>query len=97
MLNYYYSNYGKGGATTKSYITDKLPDVIGGQAKDLYFIALGINDCLQGIPIGTIEYIKSNFTLIVHCIWIIWLADIPPLWDMHVWDWYGKIIFKMCS
>lgn len=58
----YYSNYGKGGATTKSYITDKLPDVISGQAKDLYFIALGINDCLQGVPIGTIEDIKSNYT-----------------------------------
>lgn len=31
----YWSNYGKGGATTKSYITDKLPTVLSGQAKDL--------------------------------------------------------------
>ena len=30
----YWSNYGKGGATTKSYITDKLPTVLSGQAKD---------------------------------------------------------------
>ena len=58
----YWSNYGKGGATTKSYITDKLPSVLSGQAKDLYFIALGINDCLQELPIGTISDIKSNYS-----------------------------------
>ena len=58
----YWSNYGKGGATTKSYITDELPDVLKGTAKDLYFIALGINDCLQKLPIGTISDIKSNYS-----------------------------------
>lgn len=58
----YYSNYGKGGATTKSYITDKLPSVLSGQAKDLYFIALGINDCLQNISVGTIADIKNDYT-----------------------------------
>lgn len=58
----YWSNYGKGGATTKSYITDKLPTVLSGQAKDLYFIDLGINDYLQKIPVGTISDIKENYT-----------------------------------
>ena len=58
----YWSNYGKGGATTKSYITDKLPTVLSGQAKDLYFIDLGINDYLQNIPVGTISDIKDNYT-----------------------------------
>lgn len=57
----YWSNYGKGGATTKSYITDKLPDVLSGQAKDLYFIDLGINDYLQNIMVGTISDIKENY------------------------------------
>lgn len=57
----YWSNYGKGGATTKSYITDKLPDVLSGQAKDLYFIDLGINDYLQNITVGTINDIKENY------------------------------------
>ena len=58
----YWSNYGKGGATTKSYITDKLPAVLEGKTKDLYFIALGINDYLQKLPIGTISDIKSNYS-----------------------------------
>lgn len=58
----YWSNYGKGGATTKSYITDKLPTVLSGQAKDLYFIALGINDYLQKITVGTIADIKEDYT-----------------------------------
>lgn len=58
----YWSNYGKGGATTKSYITDTLPSVLSGQAKDLYFIALGINDYLQKITVGTISDIKENYT-----------------------------------
>lgn len=57
----YWSNYGKGGATTKSYITDKLPAVLSGQAKDLYFIDLGINDYLQKITVGTISDIKENY------------------------------------
>lgn len=57
----YWSNYGKGGATTQSYITDKLPAVLSGQAKDLYFIALGINDTLQNLPIGNITDIKTNY------------------------------------
>lgn len=59
----YYSNYGKGGATTKSYITDKLPSVLSGQAKDLYFIALGINDYLQNLTVGTVADIKDDYTL----------------------------------
>lgn len=58
----YYSNYGKAGATTKSYITDKLPSVLSGQAKDLYFIALGINDCLQNLTVGTVADIKDDYT-----------------------------------
>ena len=58
----YWSNYGKGGATTKSYITDKLPTVLSGQAKDLYFIDLGINDYLQKITVGTIADIKEDYT-----------------------------------
>ena len=58
----YWSNYGKGGATTKSYITDKLPTVLSGQAKDLYFVDLGINDYLQKIPVGTISDIKDDYT-----------------------------------
>lgn len=57
----YWSNYGKGGATTKSYITDKLPTVLSGQEKDLYFIDLGINDYLQNITVGTISDIKENY------------------------------------
>lgn len=58
----YWSNYGKGGATTKSYITDKLPDVLSTQAKDLYFIGLGINDFIQNITVGTVADIKDNYT-----------------------------------
>lgn len=58
----YWSNYGKGGATTKSYITDKLPSVLSGQAKDLYFIALGINDSLQNLTVGTVADIKDDYT-----------------------------------
>lgn len=58
----YWSNYGKGGATTKSYITDKLPTVLSGQAKDLYFIDLGINDYLQKITVGTVADIKEDYT-----------------------------------
>ena len=58
----YYSNYGRGGATTRSYVVDVLPNVISSAAKDLYFIAFGINDCLQSIPVGTISDIKEDYT-----------------------------------
>lgn len=39
-----YANYGLGGASTKSYINDKLPDVLSGAEQSVYIMALGIND-----------------------------------------------------
>ena len=44
-------NYGKSGATTRSYVTSTLPTVITDSAKSLYILALGINDANQlGLP-----------------------------------------------
>lgn len=46
--------YAKGGLTTTAYRTDTkgLPALINDTAKDLYIIALGLNDKTQDIPMG---------------------------------------------
>lgn len=49
------ANYGYGGATTRSYITQELPAVLADTACDFYFLALGIND----LTLGT-SYIGSE-------------------------------------
>ena len=55
-----FSNYGLGGATTLSYITDKLPSVLSAQPNDLYFMALGQNDGNQSLTIGDINDIHDD-------------------------------------
>lgn len=59
-----FANYGLGGATTRSYIVDKLNDVLNDNPKDLYFFALGQNDGNQHIAIGSENDIHDdNYTL----------------------------------
>ena len=55
-----FSNYGKGGATTLSYIKDKLSDVLSSAPDDAYFFALGINDSDRDLELGTIEDIHDD-------------------------------------
>lgn len=55
-----FSNYGKGGATTLSYIKDKLPDVLSSAPNDAYFFALGINDSNRDLALGTIDDIHDD-------------------------------------
>ena len=45
-------NWGKAGATTASWITDKLPEVLAADPQQLYIIALGLNDNTQSVPIA---------------------------------------------
>lgn len=55
-----YNNYGKGGATTLSYIKDKLSDVLSAAPDDAYFFALGINDSDRDLELGTIDDIHDD-------------------------------------
>lgn len=59
-------NYGRSGATTRSYLTSTLPTVLADSASDLYIMALGINDANQlGIAyLGSIDDINdADYTL----------------------------------
>ena len=59
-----FNNYGQGGATTRSYIVNKLQSVLENNPDDIYFMALGQNDGNQAIPIGTIADIHDeDYTL----------------------------------
>lgn len=60
-----WSNYGRGGANTRTYITLKLPDVLAADPDDFYFLALGINDSALGSSyIGSISDIHdADYTL----------------------------------
>ena len=56
-----YEVYAQSGATTRSYITDKLPAVLADATCDFYFLALGINDVGLGTSyIGTIADIDDE-------------------------------------
>jgi len=56
-----YEVYGQSGATTRSYIADKLPAVLADSACDFYFLALGINDVDLGTSyIGTVADINDS-------------------------------------
>lgn len=56
-----YANYGHSGATTRSYLTDKLPSVLSDSICDFYFLALGINDVELGASyIGTVADINDD-------------------------------------
>lgn len=58
-----YANYGHSGATTRSYLTDKLPSVLSDSTCDFYFLALGINDVGLGTSyIGTVADINDDYT-----------------------------------
>ena len=58
-----YANYGHSGATTRSYLTDKLPSVLSDSICDFYFLALGINDVGLGTSyIGTVADINDDYT-----------------------------------
>ena len=61
-----FDNYGVGGSTTRSYLTNEkgMTKVLSTPANDFYFLALGINDSEQlGIDyIGTINDIKEDYT-----------------------------------
>lgn len=60
-----YDNYGVGGATTRSYLTNVngMQKVLNTNANDFYFLALGINDATIGTQyIGTINDIKEDYT-----------------------------------
>lgn len=55
------ANYGYGGATTRSYITQELPTVLADTACDFYFLALGINDMTLGTSyIGSVADIDDS-------------------------------------
>ena len=51
------ANYGSSGATTHEYITrsDGLIALLADVPKDLYILALGLNDVTQGVPVGDIS------------------------------------------
>ena len=53
-------NFGVGGASVKSYLTNGLSNVLSATAPDLYMICFGINDCLNGDTIGTIADINDS-------------------------------------
>ena len=58
-----YSNYGLGGASTRSYLIDKINDVINAEANSLYIFALGINDAGMGTSyIGSVSDMTSDYT-----------------------------------
>lgn len=60
------NNYGKSGATTRTYLTSTLPTVLSDEASDLYIMALGINDANQlGLAyLGSIDdIIDADYTL----------------------------------
>ena len=56
-----YAIYAKAGATTRSYITEKLSELLADATCDFYMLALGINDVGLGTSyIGTIADIDDN-------------------------------------
>lgn len=56
-----WSNYGMGGTNTRTYITNKLSDVLSADPNDFYFLALGINDSSLGTDyIGSISDINDS-------------------------------------
>lgn len=55
-------NFGVGGASVKSYLTNGLANVLSATAPDLYMICFGINDCIHGDTIGTIADISADYT-----------------------------------
>lgn len=58
-----YSNFGVGGASTRSYLTNGLQRVLSDAPKDFYMLAFGINDMSIGTDyIGTISDIKEDYT-----------------------------------
>ena len=53
-------NWGKAGATTGSWINDKLDDALAADPQQLYIIALGLNDYTQSVPIAdAIDNVKT--------------------------------------
>lgn len=57
-------NFGIGGASVRSYLTDGLPSVLAEDAPDLYVICYGINDAGHGDTIGTVNDINDeDYTL----------------------------------
>lgn len=62
----HYANYGKGGVTTREYLTnsDCLPKLLSEDACDFYFLAFGINDSSRlGLDyLGTINDITDDYT-----------------------------------
>lgn len=60
-----YSNYGVGGASTRTYLTlsNGLARVLADTPKDFYMLALGINDTSLGLEyLGNINDIKQDYT-----------------------------------
>ena len=55
-------NFGVGGSSAKSYLTNGLSSVLSATPPDLYMICFGINDCINGDTIGTIDDIKSDYS-----------------------------------
>ena len=54
-------NYGKGGATTKSYqTTTEFNKLLTDAARKIYFISFGINDGNQNMTIGSVEDINDS-------------------------------------
>lgn len=53
--------YAKGGATIKSWLVDCLPKLLADNARELYVIALGIND-ISSMMLGTISDIHEDYT-----------------------------------
>lgn len=55
-----FSKYGQGGATTKSYLTGRMSDVLNSAPNDAYFFSLGINDSDRDLELGTVEDIHDD-------------------------------------
>lgn len=58
-----YSNFGVGGTSTRTYLTNGLQKVLTDTPKDFYMLAFGINDMAIGTEyIGSIDDIKEDYT-----------------------------------
>ena len=56
------TNYGRGGSTTKTYITDEygLPAVLSATRKSLYIMSWGLNDAYKGMTLGSVSDIHDS-------------------------------------
>ena len=80
-------NFGKAGATTGSWITDKLPSVLAAEQQQLYIIALGLNDHTQSVPIAdAIANVKTIVDAISSYAPLAKFVIVKSLWVLRAGD-----------